>query len=284
MIRATSGTIATVFADFLMRRSSLTLAALLCLASTPARAAGGEAEVCAQAAEKAQEMRSAGKLLASLEKLRVCVRTSCPAFLRRDCAQWQADVEASLPTVVVAAHADDGRDLVAVRVTVDGAPFADRVDGLARPLDPGAHRFLFEAAGVPPLEQTVVLREGDKRRAVEVIFPPVPGARPAPPRPDAPAAEPAGRGPWPWILAGVGLASVGVGAALAVSGLSDYHAMLDGCGRTGSCAPPDVRSARTRLWTADTLFVVGGVSLGVATWLAFRPMPGGGAVQIQGAL
>jgi hypothetical protein len=60
--------------------------------------------------------------------------------------------------------------------------------------------------------------------------------------------------------------------------------MLDGCGRTGSCAPSDVSSARTRLWAADTLFVVGGVSLGVATWLAFRPLPGGGAVQIQGAL
>jgi hypothetical protein len=266
-----------------MRYRFLGLAALLCLLSAPARAAGGDQEACAQAAEKAQELRSAGKLLGSLEKLRVCVRTSCPAFLRRDCAQWRTEVEASLPTVVVAAHADDGRDLVAVRVTVDGAPLAERVDGLARPLDPGAHRFLFEAEGAPPVEQTVVLREGDKRRAVEVIFPPAPTAKPPASRGGVanPAPE---RGPWPWILGGAGLAGVGVGAILAVSGLSDYHAMVDTCGHAGSCASSDVSSARTRLWAADALFVIGGVSLGVAAYLAFRPLPGGAALQVQGAL
>jgi hypothetical protein len=270
-----------------MRRSSLTIAALMCLVTAPARAAGGgsasgESEVCARSAEKAQDLRSAGKLQASLVELRACVRTSCPAFLRRDCAQWQADVEASMPTVVVTAHALDGTDMVAVRVTVDGAPFADRVDGLARPLDPGAHRFRFETEGAPAVEQSVVLREGEKRRAVDATFATHLGALRLPPEP--PATADSSRGPWPWVFGGVGLVGLGVGAALAASGLSDYHGLLNGCGRTGACSPPDVSGVRTRLWIGDTLLVVGGISLGVASWLAFRPLPGGAAVQVGGAL
>jgi hypothetical protein len=264
-------------------KRSLPLVALMltCLAPNPARAAKTDAEACAQAAERAQSLRTAGKLLASMAELRVCVQTTCPPFVRKDCAQWQVDVEASMPTIVVSAHAADGRDLVAVRITVDGAAFADRVDGLARPLDPGEHRFRFETAGAPPVEQIVVLREGEKRRTVDVVLAPSPGAvRPRPPEP----IEETSRGPWPWVVGGIGLVAAGVGTALAISGLSDYHALADGCGRTGSCSPSDVSPVRTRLWIADTLLVVGGVSLGVATWLAFRPLPGGGAVQIQGTL
>jgi hypothetical protein len=257
---------------------------LTCLAPTPARAAKNDAEVCARAAERAQSLRTAGKLLASMAELRVCVQTTCPPFVRHDCAQWQADVEASVPTVVVGAQAADGRDLVAVRVTVDGAPFADRVDGLARPLDPGEHRFRFETEGAPPVEQIVVLREGEKRRSVDAVLAPPPREALPPPPPPPPASEGSSRGPWPWVFGGIGLVGAGVGTALVVSGLSDYHALADGCGHTGSCSPSDVSSVRTRLWIADTLLVVGGLSLGVATWLAFRPLPGGGAVQVQGTL
>ena len=282
MIRATSDTIAIASDDRPMRpHCSLTLAAWVLFAPASARAAGTEAEACAQSAERAQALRTRGKLLESMVELRSCVRTSCPAFVRRDCAQWQTDVEASLPTVVVVAYGADGRDLVSVRVTVDGAPFAERLDGLATPLDPGEHRFRFETAGSVAVEQMVVVREGEKRRAVDVTFPTPPG-RP-PPRRSQPV-EPATRGTWPWVFAGLGLAATGAGAVLAVSGLSDYHALAGGCGRTGACTLSEVNPLRTRLWTADALLVGGGVSLGVAGWLALRPLPGGAAVQVGGTL
>jgi hypothetical protein len=259
-------------------RAPLPAAALIVL-SAQAHAAGGEA--CARAAERAQDLRGGGKLMAAMEELRACVQTSCPEFVRRDCARWQTEVEASLPTVVVRARTREGRDLTAVRVTVDGAAWADGLDGLAKPLDPGEHRFRFETADAPAVEQPVVVREGEKLRAVDVVFAtPVPSDAP----PAAVTAATPGRGPWPWVLAGVGVAAAGTGAVLGVGGLSDYHGLQDGCGRTGACTSSQVSPVRTRLWVADVALVVGAVSLGVAGWLALRPLPDGAVVQVTGAL
>lgn len=278
----------------MLRSDALTASMLLAafaVVPASARAARGDAEACARAAEKAQDLRSSGRLLEARDRLRVCVAPVCPAFVRRDCAQWESDLEASIPTVVVAARSRDGRDLVEVRVTVDGAPFAESIDGIAKPLDPGEHRFRFEAAGSPPVEQIIVLREGEKRRAVEVTFAaPEPaataprGAPPASAEPphaaaDATSSTPT-RGPWPWVLGGVGLVAASAGAALAWAALGDYHSLQQGCGATGACASSQVGPVRTRMWVADVAIASGVVSLGVAGWLALRPLPGGAAVQV----
>jgi hypothetical protein len=229
-----------------------------------------------------------------MDRLRVCVSPRCPTFVRRDCAQWEGEVEASVPTVVVAARGSDGRDRVDVRVTVDGQPFASGVDGIARPLDPGEHRFRFEAPSAPPVERLVVLHEGEKRRMVEAVLGPPPRPPQAPSsaataasharHPSDADAAPAGRGPWPWIFGGLGVVAGGVGAALGLSALGDYHALQRTCGANGSCAPSQVSALRARLWVADVAMVGGAVSLGVAGWLAIRPLPGGAAVQASGDL
>jgi hypothetical protein len=62
-----------------------------------------------------------------------------------------------------------GSDLVDVKVTVDGAPLATKLDGLAVDVDPGAHTFAFEAPD-GRVEQKVVITEGGKAQRVSVAF------------------------------------------------------------------------------------------------------------------
>jgi hypothetical protein len=232
-----------------------------------------EEQDCAIAAERAQDLRGTGQLLRASIELRACLRPNCPAFLRQDCAKWSAEVDASLPTVVFRARDGRDRELTAVRVSVDGAPLCDHLDGLAKPLDPGAHRVRFERTGAAPLDEDVVLYEGEKLRPIDGRWPPEP--IPAAPREER---------VWPWVLGGLGIATLGFGAALTGLGVSDYHELQQTCGRTGSCSPSEVNAQRTRLWVGNVSLVVGAIAVGAATWVVLTPAPGGAAVQVGGRL
>jgi hypothetical protein len=219
---------------------------------------------CAAAAERAQDLRATGHLLRASIELRACLRATCPAFLRQDCAKWSADVEASLPTVVFRARDAGGRELTAVRVSVDGTPLADHVDGLAKPLDPGAHRIRFDWQGAAPLEQDVVLFEGEKLRPIDARW-----------AAEAPVAPVRHEVVWPWVLGGLGVATLGAGAVVTGIGLSDYRSLQQSCGRTGSCSPSEGNAA----------IVAGAIAIGAATtWLLLTPVPGGAAVQVSGRI
>ncbi len=266
-----------------MRASGTVL--LVAVAIWPARArAADSAETCARAAEEAQVLRGRGKLRDAFAELRTCLRTFCPEVIRRDCAAWQVEVEASMPTVILSAHSAAGDDLVDAHASVDGLPFLDRLDGMARPLDPGPHRVLFETAGAVPVDVEVVLREGEKRRPILVTFAPG-GSR------DGETARPSGgavalpishgsaesrpSSALPWAFMGLGVASLAGFAAAGLTGLGNLHALRDGCGRTGTCAPSDVTSVRTRLWLADGFLGVGILSTSLAGWLWWRPRTAG---------
>jgi hypothetical protein len=180
----------------------------------------------------------------------------------------RTDVQASLPTIVVRARGPGGEDATDVRVLVDGAPFLDRLDGRAKPVDPGPHTLRFEMSGATPIEQSVVLREGEKMRIVDAAF----AARSpiSSPRTHEEATGEPSSFPWPAaIVAGAGLVAIGAFAYLGLTGLSDYHALQSGCGTNGSCTKSDVDPVRTKLWVADGLGVAGVVALGVAGWLWF---------------
>ncbi len=58
-----------------------------------------------------------------------------------------------------------GNSQTSVVVTMDGQPFADRLDGTAVALDPGDHLFSFTAPGQAKVERHVVIYEGDKSDA-----------------------------------------------------------------------------------------------------------------------
>jgi hypothetical protein len=178
----------------------------------------------------------------------------------------RTDVQASLPTIVVRARDPGGADATDVRVLVDGVPFLDRLDGRAKPVDPGPHTLRFEMSGAEPIEQSVVVREGEKMRIVDAAFT-TPSHAARSERHDTEAGEPS-RFPWPAaIVAGIGVVAVGAFAYLGLTGLSELHGLQGGCGQTGTCDPSRVDSVRTKIWVADGLGVAGVVALGVAGWL-----------------
>jgi hypothetical protein len=133
------------------------------------RAFADDKQVCTDAYGQAQTLRDAHKLTEAREQLRVCARAECPGFIAKDCAAWLKDVEPRIPSVVLIAKNAAGSDLVDVKVTVDGAPLATKLDGLAVDVDPGAHTFAFEAPD-GRVEQKVVITEGGKAQRVSVAF------------------------------------------------------------------------------------------------------------------
>ncbi|MDP9036585.1 MAG: hypothetical protein M3O50_17420 [Myxococcota bacterium] len=265
-----------------MRASGVVLLLAFVLLPTRARAADS-VEACARAAEAVQLLRGQGKLNNAIGELRTCLRTVCPEVIRRDCAEWQVEVEASMPTVILSAHSVAGDDVVDAHASVDGRPFLDKLDGIARSLDPGLHRLRFEKQGSAPVEVEVVLREGEKRRLIPVTFAPEatrevgksgPSREALVPRtlaPSPPSTESRPSSVLPWAFGGLGAASLVGFAAIGMTGLSDLHALRDGCGRSGTCAPSTVASIRTRLWLADGLFGAALLSTSLAGWLWLRP-------------
>ncbi|HEY8942913.1 MAG TPA: hypothetical protein VIM73_01570, partial [Polyangiaceae bacterium] len=202
----------------------------------------------------------------------------CHPAIRADCVQWHEEVKTAIPTVVFSARSWE-QDLFDVRVFVDGKLVARRLDGRPLELNPGSHKFRFEAPGFAPEERQLLLVPGEKLRAIVVSFDApeqAQGARPAeqtaPPaevKPDAggadtpapvePAPEPEGPSrPVPtlsYVFGAVTLAGVAGFAGLALTGLEDYNSLDSNC-RPG-CSSSEVDSVRTKFILAD-------ISLGVA--------------------
>jgi hypothetical protein len=223
-------------------------------------------------------------------------------MVQSDCVKWLADLAAATPSVVIIAKDASGNDLNAVKVTVDGKPLTDTLDGRPIFVDPGEHQFHYEAQGFPAVDEHVVIHVGEKNRTlkVQLAAPAAPAPGPAPaagPAPQPPA--PSGGGevevkphegtPWPtigWITIGVGAASlVGAGVSLAVrqSALSDAQSR---CGANyDNCTPgdPAVASDQSRGQTASTLVTVFGILgvVGVAGGIVLLATTGGQQQQSQ---
>ncbi|UQA56920.1 hypothetical protein [Polyangium aurulentum] len=228
-------------------------------ASAPKSAREETKRACIDASEQGQELRDHGKLLEARERFRACSAAACPQIVRKDCAGWLVDVEERIPTVVLGARDPDGRDLAAVRVVVDGAPLVDALDGQAIPLDPGVHSVRFEWTGGAPVDLRVVLREGEKRRALDAQFLRAPVAAPSRPVPIAPI-----------VLGGVALAAGAAFTGLALSAKSDFDHLQATC--APHCAPAEVDPVRAKLVAANVSLGVSIAALGVgAVLLAVRP-------------
>jgi len=235
-------------------RAAAILAVLAC--ARPSRA--DDTQACLGSYEQVQRARQDKKLRAAKAQAIACARETCPAAIANECGQWLTEIERGIPTVVVEASTADWRDLVAVRVFVDGEPVAERLDGSALPIDPGGHRFRFETAGAPPIEQQVLVREGEKNRKIAVQFAggaPGSGAAPVPDRPVPVAA---------FVLAGVGVLGAAGFATFGLLGTSKRHE-LDAC--KPHCASADVGTMMHEFAVADVSLAVGIVSLGAATWI-----------------
>jgi len=216
-------------------------------------APNGDVDACANAAEESQSLRKDGKLTLAREKLLVCARSTCPAFIQKDCATWLAEVDKNLPSIVLRAIDAKGKDVTAVKVTADGKVITEKLDGRPLVIDPGEHTMIYETDGAPPLKETLLIRQGEANRMVSVSFASASGPPPAtittPPassekKPAIPLTS--------WVLGGAGIVLGGVGAALWISGKGDHSDMESSCARTQSCLQSDVDSAQTRLLIATS--------------------------------
>jgi hypothetical protein len=272
---------------------------LICLvaASGPqmARADGVDTKKsCVSSFERAQRLRASTRLRDSREALIECSKEACPNLIRRDCTQWMGEVLASLPSVVFGAQDAEGKDVAAVRVSVDGVVVQERLEGKAIPLDPGLHVVRYELADGTMLEDKVLVREGEKNRALMARFSRSSSGQAAtlPTTPLSPSLEPGPDGsprssPTNLIVAiasgALGLGALGASLAFDVTGTSEAHALP--CATARDCTDSQIEPARQKYEYADILLGVGAaaVALGVVV-LAVRPFHAGEAAKTGSSL
>jgi hypothetical protein len=233
------------------------------LVGAPGSARADDVEVCASASEKGQDLRDQGRLRGARALFVECAAARCPAVIRKDCAAWLAQVDEKQPTVAIHARDGDGRDVSDVRVTIDGEVLAERLDGRAIAVDPGSRTFRFERAGAPEVVQTLLLREGDKGRLVDVVLG-APGTAPPGQEPRARAVPLAA-----WALGGVAVAAFGAGIGFGVAAKSAVDDMRSPTGCAPSCDPARVDGARRDMIVANVLIGVGAAAIATAAVLTF---------------
>jgi hypothetical protein len=234
---------------------------------------------CIQSAEQGESARQAGDLLGARTLFARCAAPECPAVVRRDCGAWLEDATRQTPSVVLGAHDAQGRDVLDATASIDGTVVARRLDGAAIEIDPGPHTVRIEVSGAPAASVDVVVRAGEKNRAIVVSIVPAPAPRlavapaPAPvPPPASPADDRDGvRHGLPlgtYVLGGVALLALGVFATFAVIGKNDADGLRSSC--APGCSPGDVSDVRTKLLLADVALGVAAVSAAGATWIGIR--------------
>jgi hypothetical protein len=245
--------------------------AVAMVTALPAWAADPTKAECIASNEKAQELQRAGHLNAAQELLPACVAASCPAALREDCAQRLSAIEAAIPTIVFQVTDAAGNDLSGVRITMDGKPLVEKLGGSAIAIDPGEHRFAFQAEGRRVVEKALILREHDKSRIEKVVLE---GevkadvqARAPTPAPAEATSEPAASGgknlSFVFVSGGVGVAGIAAGIVLALAEGSKHSALVGEC--NGNACPTtaqgDLDSFHTLRTAAIAAYGVGALGL-----------------------
>jgi hypothetical protein len=287
----------------------------LSVASAPA-AAQMTKDQCVDANGQGQHLRADGKLAEAREQLRTCANPACPVIVRSDCTKRLDDLENAQPTIAFEVKDASGADMIAVKVTVDGKPLADRLDGSALAVDPGEHVFRFEIEGQPPVTRTLVLTEGVKGRRERVVAGPAtpvatpPAGLPATPSAPESASTSDGGGLGTGRLLGLIAGGVGV-AGLAVGGIFGALTLSEKSQQESACGSPCSSSSHTQALgdhstgmtdaTISTVgFIAGGALVvgGAVLFFTARPSspsqpttgvlvlpgvaPGGGGVMLRG--
>ncbi|HEY6459216.1 MAG TPA: hypothetical protein VIY73_03665 [Polyangiaceae bacterium] len=250
--------------------SSFLVLALVALGPSVAAADDDDKRVCLSSYVEAQAARQEGHLRASQSALDRCGREVCPVVIRNDCVRWLREVTDALPTVVLSATGPDGRDRPDARVSMDGQPLADRLDGRPVGVDPGEHVFHFTLPEGGAIDARVLVREGEKDRAVTGTFPlgapPPPTAVPVPGTPRRPIP------PVVWITGGVGAASLLVSATFAGLGWFGSPGWTSSQSCRPTCSTSDIATVKQHFAIADVAGGIALVSLGVSAYFFFtRP-------------
>jgi hypothetical protein len=233
------------------------------------RAARSDDDACIAAAEGALSLRKQEQIQGAITRLAGCLDPACPVQVRSVCDKRLSDFTQVLPTIVLVAKDTANNDLIDVKVTVDGTPLTDRLDGRAWKVDPGPHVFRFEAASFVPATKALVLGEGEKERHESIVLTPI--SRPADGTESArPQRTAAGWNGWKTAAAAsgiAGLAGLGLGAGFGWAALQASRSQ-NSVGCMASCnqsmEPPaqrDHERAITYGLVADVGFGVGGAAI-----------------------
>lgn len=257
-------------------------AVFLATAAVPSAAVAADPTTadCLAANDSAIDLRNDHKLRAARGQLLICAASSCPTDIRKECLRKVDEINLEIPTVTFEAKDEArGKDLSAVKVTLDGQPLADHLEGMALSVDPGAHTFIFESEGQAPISKQLVITEGQKDRRELVVFdrtPPAaspvvtvaPPAISSPPRRDMglPAQRQVA------IAAGiVGVAGLAIGSAFGAAALSQKGRAQGACPNT--CADAgDAAEWHQAVVTGNistVLLIVGGAGLATAAVVWF---------------
>jgi hypothetical protein len=245
----------------------LALVPLTAAAAPPVKPGGGAKTACLAAHEEALALRGQKKPHAAREKFVACARVECPTVVRKECGEQVALVEKDAPTVVLEARDEAGADTTAVKVSMDGSPIASRLTGAAVDVEPGEHVFRFERESGPPVEQRVLVVEGEKNRKVVAEFaslvakPPPGESGPPPPR------EPKHVPVVAYVTGGVAIAALGSFAFFALSGKGAEKDLASSC--SPSCSDEQLAPVKRDYLIADVSLAVGVVAAVVTAVLAF---------------
>jgi len=222
------------------------------------------AEASCEAVQETESLRATGRYREARVRLLECVNAQCGGDVRRRCALALQKLDAITPSIVVNMKDAHGNDVSDVAVSLEDQPLVSSLDGMAIPVDPGKHRFVFQRPGQAPVSLTLEIREAEKFRAIEV---PLESPSLAPPVEAASASAPPS-GWSPRVVGGATLIGVGVvGLAaftwLGVSARSEEKE-LESC---KPCTDGRIDSVETRYLLANVSLGVSVAALGSATWL-----------------
>jgi hypothetical protein len=240
--------------------------------TTAAVASADPKQDCATAYERTQQLRDEGNLSEAKKNALACTAPVCAAFIVEECTGWLAQIDASMPTMLLEVRGPSGTKTTSAHVELDGKLWLDELDGRAKALNPGSHTIRVLVPGAEPSERWIQIDEGEKNRKVTVALE----------KSKAPAAPPEGRldaapSSGPWIIGGIGLASLVAGGVLGGLVMSDYAVVSDPaqCNATRRTCTPEGADASSRgrlLGPVTTVaLAVGGVGVATAAiWLGVR--------------
>ena len=240
-----------------------TVLAFLSMPSTEAAAQATDASC--SAVEQTEAIRADGRYREARARLLECVNAQCGGDVRRRCAATLQKLDAVTPSIVVRAEDELGNDVTDVAVALGDEPLVSSLDGMAIPVDPGEHRFVFQRPGYDPVTKTLTIQRGEKFRSIDVQFgtSPPPAALPEAASDDATSSSSAR-----WV-ASASLIGVGVAGLVGFTWLGlkarSQEKDLQSC--KPECSEGAVDGVRQRYIMANVSGAVGLVALGAATYL-----------------
>ena len=184
---------------------------------------------CAEVYEQGQKLIASGKLKQAVQILQTCAQNmDCDEVDQQLCEEKQRHAVRATPSILLFVTGPHGDETDRFLVSIDGHPYEGLVTA-AIAIDPGTHVLQISIGEQKSEPETVVIRQGQKKKKVEVTFaraqPTAPAQQPqpatqaiAPPRAKSAGLTSIQVG---GIVTGVlGLAAIGVGAGLGGIALS----------------------------------------------------------------